>query len=153
MKHIENFFKGACAYTVIILSLFYIMANAIGVEELSVSFGRYALILLLGAFISAAGFLFKLDKIHRAFSLIAHYSVLLLTFCIIFITSGILSGGSSRIFVAVVIFTVFYAVISLAVYFSKKGVAALDRRIDKKAPQKSKKKENQPYTSKFKNNV
>ena len=152
MKHIENFLKGACAYTVIILSLFYFMANAIGIKELSVSFGRYGLILLFGFIISAAGFLFKLDKIHRAFSLLAHYSVLLLAFCIIFITSGILAGGSSKIFVAIVIFTVFYTVISLSVYFAKKGIAALDRKIDKKSPQKNKHKETTPYTSKFKNN-
>ena len=118
MKHIGDFFRNACAYTVVFLSFFYLVSLSDTVTSGAISFGRFGLILAFGAIISAAGFLFKL-KINKLYVVIIHYSLLLLSFILLFVTTKVLSSNSSSTFVAIIAFSILYAILFVAVYFAK----------------------------------
>ena len=153
MEQIEKFIKTACMYTVIILFFFYVFAVSNSFDETSIGFGRFALILLFGAIISLAEYIFAI-KISRVFTVLLHYSVLLFAFIIVFLVSGVLGNAGSRIFVSAVIFTILYAFIFILVYFAKKGVAGLDEKLNKKIPSSKKgrgTKAKSSYEPKFKN--
>ncbi len=144
MKLIENFLKTTCAYTVAILAAFYIFAITCEFPETSISFGRFSLLLLFGAAITLAGYLFRL-KINKLVIILLHFSVLLFAFTIIFISSGILSGGSN-IFMSVILFAVLYFAVFAVVYFIKRGIGAADKKLDKRLS----KKNASNYTPRFK---
>ena len=116
MKHIANFFRSTCTYTVVFLTFFYLISLSDAVTNGAISFGRFGLILAFSAIISALGFLFKL-KINRVYIVIMHYSVLLISFILIFVSTKILSSNSASEFVAIIAFSILYAITSLAVYF------------------------------------
>ena len=118
MKHIGDFFRNACAYTVVFLSFFYLVSLSDTITNGAISFGRFGLILAFGAIISAAGFLFKL-KINRVYAVIIHYSALLVAFILLFVTTKVLSSNSSNTFVAIIAFSILYALLFVAVYFAK----------------------------------
>ena len=118
MKHIGDFLRNACAYTVVFLSFFYLVSLSDTITNGAISFGRFGLILAFGAIISAAGFLFRL-KISKAFIVIIHYSALLVSFILLFVTTGVLSSNSSSTFVAIIAFSILYAILFVAVYFAK----------------------------------
>ena len=135
MKRLEDFLKSSCTYTVVILAFFYIFAATNNFGDHGISFGRFALITLFGAVVAAAEYLFLL-KVNKLVSVALHYCVLLFAFSMIFVVSGVVGGAESKIFVALIVFTLFYAIIFLAFYFAKRGLAGLDSRLNKKMPQK-----------------
>ena len=151
MKIIRDFLKGCCAYTVVILAFFYILAEANNFGEQGIPFGRFALIFLFGAITAAAEYIF-LIKINRVISVALHYCVLLFSFSMIFIASGVLGSAGSKIFVAIIVFTLLYAALFAAIYFAKLGIKALDERIDRRLPQKNeiKNKQKGSYQPRFK---
>ena len=133
MKRIEGFLKSSCAYAVLILAFFYAFAAINDFGESGIGFGRFALICLFGAVIAAAEYIFLL-RINRVITVVLHYCVLLFAFSMIFLVSGVIGNAGSKIFVALVIFTLFYAVLFTAVYFAKKWFSKLDVALDKKHP-------------------
>lgn len=118
MKHIGDFFRNACAYTVVFLTFFYLVSLSDTVTNGAIPFGRFGLILAFGAIISAAGFLFRI-KINKVYIVIIHYSALLLSFIVLFVTTKVLSSNSSSTFVAIIAFSILYALLFVAVYFAK----------------------------------
>ena len=148
MKKIENLLLHSTAYTVLILLIFYIFGAASDFTDAYISFPTFLTILGFGAIISVAGMIFSIKKIHLALRALIHYIVLLVAFCVIFITTGnISSGGQGAIFISVAIFTVFYFTIfaiSLAVI---SAVRKADENIDKKIKAELKK---EAKTAKYK---
>lgn len=135
MKRLEGFLKNCCTYTVVILAIFYIFAATNNFGDKGISFGRFALITLFGAVVAAADHIFLL-KVSKLVSVALHYCVLLFAFSMIFVVSGVVGSAGSKIFIALVIFTLFYVSLFLAVYFAKLGLARLESGLDKKIPQK-----------------
>ncbi len=153
MKQIERFIKTACMYTVAILFFFYVFAVSSGFDQTAIGFGRFALILLFGAIIALAEYIF-LIKISRVYTVLLHYCILLFAFIIVFIASGVLGTAGAKIFVSAIIFTVLYALAFVAVYFGKRGIAKLDAKLDKKLPASKKPqstKAKSGYEPRFKN--
>ncbi len=153
MKRIEGFIKTACMYTVAILFFFYVFAVSSGFDQTAIGFGRFALILLFGAIIALAEYIF-LIKISRVYTVLLHYCILLFAFIIVFIASGVLGTAGAKIFISAIIFTVLYALTFVAVYFGKKGIAKLDAKLDKRLPVQAKNKNTKAktvYEPKFKN--
>lgn len=143
MKRIQGLLLSAAGYTVLILTAFYIFASVSGFTESKIGFPMFMLILLFGVLISAAGMLFKIESLKKSVSLIIHYTSLMVMFCVIFIGSGnISSKGAAGIFVAVIIFTVFYALIFAITYFTRKGIELLDGKLDNKLEKNRGKKNN-----------
>ena len=116
MKHIGNFLRNTCTYTVVFLTFFYLISLSDAVTNGAILFGRFGLILAFSAIISASDFLFKL-KVNKVFIVIMHYSLLLISFILLFVTTKILSSNTASEFVAIIVFSILYAIISLAVYF------------------------------------
>ena len=115
MKSIEKFLYHAAAYTVAISVLFFIFALATGLDDASVSFGRYLLILSFGMLISAAELVFTVNKLHPMLKYLIHYAVLAIGFFVIFLSVRSSVGNSvfsaATVFAGIVIFSVIYAAI------------------------------------------
>ena len=149
MKIIENLLLKTCGYAVIILTSFYLFATLSEYADAYIGFPTFLVILAFGLLISAAGMIFKIEKIHMALRVLIHYASLLAAFCVIFISLGNLSAGSAgAVFSAVIIFTLFYGAIFAVVYFLrlliKKSDSSLNQKISKKSTEPSAKKEYKP---------
>ncbi len=123
MKYIRRIFTSGCIWMTGISLVFFAVAALINSTEqtfgtLGISFPQYLLILLFSFLIAGAGLLLSLPRLHVALRILIHYAVILTGFIVIFAVAGNLNFDSSaKIFVAIVIFTFFYAII-MAVYIS-----------------------------------
>jgi len=146
MKRLENFVLKACSYTVLIVTLFFLFTLITNFTEAAIKIGTFMLILLFGFIISLADLFFGIEKIGKAFKVLIHYGALLVTFIVVFVVFGNISGGGAgAVISAIFIFTALYAVIFPIIYFTKKGLSSADKKIDGKMPKKTKQK--QPYRS------
>lgn len=148
MKNIEKFLYHAAAYTVAISFLFFIFARIAGIDELSVSFGRYMLIFAFSLIISGSEFIFSLNKIPSALKYVIHYAVLCIGFFFVFLSVQSSSGSSeftpATVFAGIVLFSFLYFLILLAVFLVKKVKSKA------KAKEEPKQKNSKVYTPKFK---
>lgn len=153
MKRLERFCLRGCAYTVLLLSIFYLFAALSGTVGQFMPTGRFFLIMLFGFIISLAELIY--EKINLKFFLrgLIHYAILLCCFFIVFVISGNLQiKGAGTVFAAFFLFTALYFAIYAIVHFSGKGIRKLDDKLDKrekteKNPQKNSK--NSSYTPRF----
>ena len=151
MKFIENLVMKACAYTVLILSLFYLFGTLSNFSAAYINFPTFLIVFAFGIVIAIAGLLLNLKKLKKWLRILLHYTLLLMTFCVVFIIRGNLSaGGSSTIFSAIIIFTALYFAIFGIVYLIKRTVKSADKTLDKyrKADVKT---EKTAYKSLYKN--
>ncbi len=117
MRLIKKFLLNACLYTVLILTLFYLFALISDMSESVISISKYFTILAFGAIISASVLIFE-TKISAFYKYLINYGALLAAFCTLFLSSE--SGSNNvvaRVFAAVVIFTIVYALVLLFRYF------------------------------------
>lgn len=146
MKLLEKFFYHACAYTVAISVLFFIFAAFTDLESISISIGRYFLIVAFGFFISGAEFIFS-TKLHTLIKYAIHFVSLFIAFFFIFIGIGTASNGFGAPFVfsAIIIFSIIYFIIFLCIFLAKRVAMRVSSAEAKKAEVK---KEN--YQPRFK---
>ena len=153
MKFYEKLLYHAAAYSVAVTLLFFAFASMMRVSDLSLSFGRFALIVAFGLVMSTAEFVFSVKRIARWGQYIIHYLVLALAFFAIFLSvrksDGAFEFTAATVFAAIVIFTVFYFIGVGIVFAFRKALAASG---DKSKAETSKQKSKQPqdYTPKFK---
>lgn len=153
MKRVEKTLIMGCAYTVLILTLFFIYAAVGGLVATAMEMGTFFLILLYGFIISVAEQIYSVLNFNKIVRCIIHYCILLSMFCLVFVLSGNIStGGSGAVFTAIAIFTILYFGIYLIVRFVRKFVSVADEKIDKRAKDGVKKsgKEKKPYTPLYK---
>lgn len=123
MKYIRRIFTAGCVWMTAISLVFFAVAALINSTEhtfrtIGISFSQYLLILLFSFLIAGAGLVFSLSRIHAALRILIHYAVVLTGFIVIFAVSGNLRlDTAAKIFVAIFIFTFFYAIV-MAVYIS-----------------------------------
>lgn len=145
MKKIEKTLLAGAAYTVGIIALFYLFAAITEFVSPAITTGQFFLILLFGMMISFTGFLCNLIKVNPIFRCLIHYAVLLVAFCFIFVISGnITSGRASAVFVAIVLFTIFYFFGCFVVMLIRKSVNSLDAKLDS-GKSAEKKETKRPY--------
>ncbi len=151
MKDAERFLLHTCAYTVLICALFLLFMAISGFTEASLNIGRFFLILLFSFFISVAGIILGLKRLHLVLRIAIHFLVLLVAFTVVFVISGnIKASGAGAIFSAIIVFSFLYSVVSLIVYSIKKSVSAVDKKLEKRSV-KSDSKKPAPYTPRYKN--
>jgi hypothetical protein len=80
MKFYEKLLYHAAAYSVIVTLLFFAFASIMGVDDLSITLGRFALVVAFGLVLSTAEFIFTVKKLPRWAQYILHYFVLALAF-------------------------------------------------------------------------
>ena len=141
MKRLEKLFLKACAYAVLIVTLFFLFTLATSFTEAAIKIGTFMLILLFGLIIAAADLIFSIEKINKALRLLIHYAALLVTFIVIFVLSGnITAGGGGAVISAIFIFTVLYAVLFTVIFLVKRAVGTADKGLDKRMPKQAEKK-------------
>lgn len=150
MKTIEKILLQSCFYTVLITLLFFSFVTLSDFADPKISFTYFLVIFLFGMAIALAGMIFEYKKIHVFLRLIIHYTVLLITFSVVFINLGNISVQSaSAVFVAILLFTFLYIVIALMSWLIKKSVTKIDSKITANNKKTSKKSEE--YQPRFKN--
>ena len=139
MKRVERYLLESCALTVLMMSLIYILAIISSPDIVpAVQIGRFFTILIFSFLTVGANRLFSIQRLGKPLAFAIHYVVLLLAFTFIFIDLSTLTGP--KIFISIMIFTVFYALIFAIVIGTKKLCTRLDKSI-KIAPEKSAEKE------------
>ena len=137
MKTLEKLILKACAYAVLVTTLFFIFTMMTSFTEAAIKMETFMLILLFGALIAVADLIFGIKKLRMGLRVLIHYGALLLTFIVIFIISGnITVNGPGAVFSAIFIFTILYAVLFLLVYLFVRSIKAVDTRIEKRIPKK-----------------
>ena len=127
MKKIREIFQGACGITVFTLALFYLFAAISKLSTPRIGFGMFGLIFGFSCLIRLANELLSLERMHMLLRIAIHYTALLISFCVVFITSGNIAGnGAAAVFSAIAVFTFLYALLFTAIYFIKKLIKKLD---------------------------
>ena len=143
-SHIISFFGKTCAACVGLSLLFYIVMAILSETSLEITsaipFGQFLLLLLAGALLTAAGYLFRLP-LSKAINVLLHFIS-----CFILLLSGnliVLNAGS------ILVFFVIYAVCYLAVF----GLYRLCRYLFfpeiRNEKTKKEKKEEEEYVKRF----
>ena len=131
-------------YTVLFFSLFVFIA-LFDVEQ-GMSFGQALLILLCSFLISASAEIFRIAKLHIFAKIAINYAVLLTSFLIVFVIGGKIIPD--KIFIAVILFTFFYAIALTAVILVRGRLMKNGGSNVKKAGKEDKNKEGK-YKNRF----
>ena len=144
MKLFSKFVYHASAYTVLITMLFFAFAKISGLETSpSVTFGRYALIFAFGLVLSAAEYIFSIDKLNRSLKYALHYVTLAIAFFLVLLTvrssEDSFAFNTATIFASLIIFSVVYFVM-LGLYLLFKSAFKSNKSAkETKSPKKNKK--------------
>ena len=148
-SHIISFFGKTCAACVGLSLLFYIVMAILSETSLEITsaipFGQFLLLLLAGALLTAAGYLFRLP-LSKAINVLLHFISCFILLLLTFVLSGnliVLNAGS------ILVFFVIYAVCYLAVF----GLYRLCRYLFfpeiRNEKTKKEKKEEEEYVKRF----
>ena len=151
MKTLEKILLQACAYTVAIMLAFFTLAAAFGVDTVLTLFNLFICI-LIGATISAASLIFKIKGLKIWFKVPIHYAALLAVFIpFLYISIPEFMERPAAVFVAIIIYTIFYAIAAGATVGIKKLVGYLDTKLEKNdKSKKNQKKQSKTYTPRYK---
>ena len=139
MKKIEETILKACGFSVLILLLFFAFAASTNYSSAFINFSTFAVIVGFGFLISLASLVLQIKKLNVIVRFLIHYTTLLIAFCAIFLSIGnIGSGSSSKVFVAIILFTIFYVVLFGISYLFKCISDFLSKRINPKYGTKTK---------------
>ncbi len=121
MNKAERFLLHGTGYTTLIVSLFYAFAAMLDLDSLTMSAGRFFLILLFGFTVSGVEvFIWKL-KLKTWLKLLILYITTLAAFLLVFLLgAGILKNGAGSVFAAAAIYTFVYFVSVLLVYLVRR---------------------------------
>ena len=132
MKKFESFLLKSCAYTVLLMLIMYITVSLLGESNNSISAFKFFLLLGYGALITADELIYNTLKIKTALKVLIHYAILLAGFVTVYALMGIAGTVTPmRVFVIIVLFTVFYAmglgIVKLISTFVKKTDSAIEK--------------------------
>ena len=136
MKNLEKYLLHASAYTVIITFAFFLFANISGVAEPTVSPLRLIIISVFSLVISFCEGIFSIKGLHKALAYAIHYTVLFITFLIIYMMiSESDKNDFTFILAALVIFSVIYLVfVGISLVFKKIAAAASKNNVKNEKP-------------------
>lgn len=152
MKTIEKFLLQASAYTVGIMLAFFVLASAFGISAV-LSFFNFFICILIGTAITAANLVYKIKALQIWAKTPIHYAILLALFIpFLYIAIPEFMQRPAAIFVAIMIFTIFYAVAVAITVGIIKLVGHLDSKLEKqgKNAKNTTNKNTSNYTPKFK---
>ncbi len=154
MRNIEKILFHGSAYTLLLLTIYYVFSS-FNTPSPTVSLTRFLLIALFGFIIAAAEFVYSMTELKKWLRYLIHYAILLVAFCVIFLTGGFIENrGPATIFALIIIFTAFYfAILGLALLIRrsvKRADDKLDRTVEKREQKAKAKKEENQYKPRFK---
>ena len=129
MKKLEKFLLTASAFTVGVTFVFFLLSKAFGVDAY-LGFFNFFVCLLVGFAIAASSLIFKIPNLQIWFKVPIHY-VALMAFYIPFLYVAIpdFMQRPAAIFIAIMIYTILYALFTVAVWGIKKLVKSLDNNL------------------------
>lgn len=126
MKKIKDILLNACAYTVILLTVFFLFIVASGSANLALTFSSYIAILAIGCVISLSSLVFGIRKLIYPLRLLIHFFVLLASlFALLFSTGFLANKTPSSYIVLIFAYAIVYALIWLVRYLIKRVVSKL----------------------------
>lgn len=146
MNKLKGFLYKTAAYTVILLFVLYVSLALAGVTDQGVPIAKFFLVLGYAALITGAGLVVGLLSCKMIYKIILHYSILLSGFIVIYYNSGVVgSSNAAKLFIAISLFTVVYALVRIAIHLIGREKAPA-----KGTGESGKKKAEEPkYTSRF----
>lgn len=155
MKRIERLFLSGCGYTVLILTLFYLFALIVGLENTSIGVGRFFIILFFSLMISFSEMIFEIKNLRRLFRLLIHYFTLMIAFVCTFLLGDFFeTKGMTAVLIAIFVYTLLYAVIFSIIAAVRKLIGKADTAIEgveaKKQSVDKRGKNDSTYVSRFK---
>ena len=145
---VRKILLSTCVNCTLISVFFYFIAAIVNkvesiMNETAVTFRQFLLILLFSLLVALANRLLSVRKLQIVLRVAIHYATLLAAFLVVFVAAGKLKiSGAASVFLAIAIFTVFYAAFFAAGYF-------LIRLFGEK-PDDKKETEQPVYRSRFK---
>lgn len=153
MKKIEKALFHGTAYSLLILALYYFFAAVTG-NESTVQVNKFLLICLFGFITSTAEFIFSFRRFGNITKKFIHFAILLIAFCVIFISGGFIkNNGPATIFAVIIVFSLFYFAILLISVLLKRFLNKADKALDKAVSERNEtkqSKEKQAYQPRFK---
>ena len=132
MRRLEKFLLKGTAYTVGIMLVFFLLSLAFELE-VYLGFVNYLTCILIGFAINAANLVFSIPKLQIWFKVPIHYAALIALYIpFLYISIPDFMQRESSIFVAIMIYTIFYAVLVAIIYGIKKLVSKIDDKIEAK---------------------
>ena len=148
MKKIEKLILQSCGYTVLLALILYAVLAISGVTDQGIPISKFLVVFGYGLLISIAGALYSYMKAKTPLKLLTHYAILLAGFIVLYLCSGVVSNiNPSKIFVAVIIFTVLYVLAAGAIKCLGIAVGKADNKLGKRLENPM--PEKKPYTPKF----
>ena len=130
MKKIEKFLLTSTAFTVGVLFVFFLLSMAFGVEAY-LKFFNFFICLLIGFAITAANLIFKIPSLQIWFKVPIHYVALMALYIpFLYVAVPDFMERQSAVFVAVMIYTILYAILTVVVWGIKKLVKNLDNKFN-----------------------
>ena len=130
MKKIEKFLLTSTAFTVGVLFVFFLLSMAFGVEAY-LKFFNFFICLLIGFSITAANLIFKIPSLQIWFKVPIHYVALMALYIpFLYVAVPDFMERQSAVFVAVMIYTILYAILTVIVWGIKKLVKNLDNKFN-----------------------
>lgn len=121
MKAIKELLVKSSCYTIIMMSVVYLFAIFSDLADKGITITRFAVLLGYGFLIAVAGLVKTKMSCGNILKTALHYIVLLSGFIFVFSFLGNMSNGvAAKLVVAITVFSVVYAAISLAVFFLRK---------------------------------
>ena len=161
MKKIRELLLNACAYTVLILTLFFVFLSLDGSSHYTMDLVSFFSVFIMSCAISASSLIFLIKGLKQVYRIIIHAFALLVSILVMLGFTGYLASKSpADYFVIILTYAFIYAAISVCSYFIKKGSRKLDSRVkaitsskDKNAkksnPKESNAKTDMEYTPRF----
>ena len=145
-EFVRKILVSSCVICTLISIFFYFITAIVNADETlidpAINLPQFLLILLFSLLVALANRLLSVKKLHILLRILIHYATLLAAFLIVFVSAGKLKiSGAASLFLAIVIFTVLYALFFVAGYFLLRLFGAI--------PGKEKKGKNQEYTPRF----
>ena len=130
MKKIEKFLLQGTAFTVGVLLVFFLLAKAFDVDAY-LKLANFFVCILIGYAINAANLIFKIKKLQIWFKVPIHYAALMAFYIpFLYISIPDFMQRPAAVFVAIMIYTILYALLTVAVWGIKKIVKTLDNKLE-----------------------
>lgn len=113
MKKFLDFILRGCGYTVMIAFILYTVLAISGVTDQGIPVSKFVAVFAYGLLAAGAQSAYHTLKVNLAIRVAVHYTMLLAGFIALYLTSGVnASVNASKIFIAITIFTLLYALAS-----------------------------------------
>ena len=127
MGRLKNIIFRTGIYAVSLCLFLYVFALMIKYANATIDIGGFLVILALSLVLSASQEVFTITSIPLPLKALIHFAATLISFVVIYVTRT--ETTPTKTFVAVILFTIIYAVVFLLTYFIKRS---LNRALGKK---------------------